>query len=206
VAAVKTSPSEPELTALWNHTHSHGEKISNLEKIAARLETGQDSLEGKIDTGFAALQADLQRSVKPPLNVIGVATLSIVILSGFGAVLTYMIGQTSIAMERETDLRFEAVKSSAVIATTALKQEIADTNRVIESMNQRMIIDDQREQQDMYDKGVLASKFKGLEQNFYHLDDHLHIKDRRNEDYRLRTKERLSVLETDAEIGRHKSN
>jgi len=206
VAAVKTSPSEPELTALWNHTHSHGEKISNLEKIAARLETGQDSLEGKIDTGFAALQSDLQRSVKPPLNVIGVATLSIVILSGFGAVLTYMIGQSGAAMERETDLRFEAVRSSAVIATKALKQEIADVNHTIDNMNKRMIIDDQREQQDMYDKGVLVSKFKGLEQNFYHLDDHLHIKDRRNEDYRLRIKERLSVLETDAEIGRHKSN
>jgi hypothetical protein len=206
VAAVKTSPSEPELTALWNHTHSHGEKISNLEKIAARLETGQDSLEGKIDTGFAALQADLQRSTKPPLNVIGVATLSIIILSGFGAVLTYMIGQTSIAMERETDLRFEAVKANAVIATTALKQEIADINHTIDGMNKRMIIDDQREQQDMYDKGVLASKFKGLEQNFYHLDDMLHIRDRRSEDYRQSAKERLSVLETDAEIGRHKAN
>ena len=206
MVAVKTSPSEPELTALWTHTHSHGEKISNLEKIAARLETGQDSLEGKIDTGFAALQADLLRSTKPPLNVIGTATLSIIVLSGFGAVLTYMIGQASTAMERETDLRFEAIKSSAVLAITALKQEISDVNFTIERMNQRMIIDDQREQQDMYDKGVLASKFKGLEQNFYHLDEQLHIKDRRSEDYRQEAKGRLSVLETDAEISRHKQN
>tara|TARA_R110000851_G_scaffold265570_6_gene418085 strand:- start:3264 stop:3962 length:699 start_codon:yes stop_codon:yes gene_type:complete len=185
----------PELAALWKHTHSHSEKISNLEKIAARLEVGQDSLEDKIDRGFAGLQADLHRTAKPPFNVIGVATLAFLLLGGFGAVLTYMIGWSSEATKREIDLRFEAVIANDVTTSSTTRARILAMDKRFDAMLERMAYHETEHTQDMYDKGVMVSKFRGLEQNFYHLDDQLHIKDRRSEDHRVAVKERLSVIE-----------
>ena len=184
-----------ELAALWDNTHRHGEKISNLEKIAARLETGQDSLEDKIDTGFSALQADLQRSVKPPLNVIGVATLSLILLGSFGTVLTYMTGQTSASMKRENDLRFKAVLNKEDDSSKATSKSIEVISNDIRTIVLRMAEDDKREQQDMYDKGVADARHKALRYDFNHLDAELHIRHRRSNDLMLDFKDKLSYLE-----------
>ncbi len=196
----KTSPDSPEFQALWTHYHKHGEDISELKTVAAKLEAGHASLEGKIDAGFDNLQADLQRSVKPPVNMIAVGTFCFIVLSGFAAVVVFFSTQTSNSLKREIDLRFDAVATKENIAVKAISDEITKVNDIISGMNSRMLVDDQREQQDAYDKGVMDARFKGLEQNFYHLDDQLHIRHRRDEDYRIRTKERLSVLEKGAGV------
>jgi len=173
-----------ELSALWDNTHRHGEKISNLEKIAARLETGQDSLEDKIDTGFSALQADLHRSVKPPVNLLGLATLVVILLGSFGTVISYISAQTAASMKRETDLSSEATH----IAIDAIK---ADVSTIVFKMAE----DDKREQQDMYDKGVSDARHKALRYDFNHLDSELHIRHRRTNDVLLDFKHKLSYLE-----------
>lgn len=182
--SIEVDKGRDELSALWDHTHRHGDKISNLEKIAARLETGQDSLEDKIDTGFSSLQSDLQRSTKPPVNLLGVATLAVILLGSFGTVISYISSQTATSMKRETDLSSDATH----IAIDAIK---ADVSTIVFKMAE----DDKREQQDQYDKGYGRAMFDSLEKNFIHLDAELHIRDRRVNDVIMGMRGELSVLE-----------
>jgi len=182
--SIEVDKGRDELSALWDHTHRHGDKISNLEKIAARLETGQDSLEDKIDTGFSSLKSDLHRSTKPPVNLIGVATLAVILLGSFGTVISYISSQTATSMKRETDLSSDATH----IAIDAIK---ADVSTIVFKMAE----DDRREQQDQYDKGYSRAMFDSLEKNFVHLDAELHIRDRRMNDVIMGMRGELSVLE-----------
>jgi len=198
----KQRPDNAELEALWKQGHKNSEDIAELRTLSAKLEVGQASLSDQMKREFESLDDAIRGSIKPPVNQIALFSLVVVVLGGFGTIITYMNGQTSEAMKRENDLRFEAVATKETIAAKALSMDINHVRESIQDIYLRMQVDDKREQKDMYDKGVMEARFKGLEQNFYHLDDQLHIRHRRDEDTFRELKERVGQLEKTESWGR----
>jgi len=185
---------------LWARLDKQGDEVNRLSKMTAALETGQDRLTKEMERQFKAVHDAISMLNKPPVPMIQVATFSLLLAGAFASVIVYMSTQASQGMMREIDLRIKGVEREEDLAAKAFNAAIAMHTQKIEDIHARMLIDDKREQQDMYDKGFADARMDALEQNFYHLDDQLHIRHRIDEAAKIDHQERLGRLEEHLEM------
>tara|TARA_R110002020_G_scaffold260388_2_gene474627 strand:- start:252 stop:1010 length:759 start_codon:yes stop_codon:yes gene_type:complete len=201
-------------------TQQNVRDIGDMKSDIAGLKVGQDAMVAQTKAGFENTSdkfshlskqlADMAKP-KPPLPLIGIGTLAIVIMSAFGTVMVYLSSQAATSMQREADLRIDHVTERYLIAQQKndqrhYKQVEAEMRSDQESQDaflsfvanvqQKFNDDDIREQKDAYDKGFAAAKFEDLFGRVKVIEDELSIDQRRGEDWKLSTTDRLSKNET----------
>jgi len=192
--------------ALWSQTVKHGDKISTLEQVTARIESHVTNQQAQMEQSFNALSTSLQNTTttlnaainsnKPaPLPYMQLSTLILGALVAFGSVIVYMTSNQGATNMRESDLRFNAMEAKSVVSVNALNGGIAANFGEIANIKKAMAVDDLREQVDSKAMGDFLSDLANVESSFRHLDDQIHIKDRRNQDMIISINSRLSAIE-----------
>jgi hypothetical protein len=192
--------------ALWSQTVKHGDKISTLEQVTARIESHVTNQQAQMEQSFSALSTSLHNTTttlnsainnnKPaPLPYMQLSTLILGALVAFGSVIVYMTSNQGSTIMRESDLRFTAMEAKNIVSVNALTGGIKANHGEISNIKNAMAVDDLREQSDSKVMGDFLSDLANVEKAFTHLDGQIHIKDRRNQDMIINISSRLSAIE-----------
>lgn len=172
-------------------TLQHARDIGEIRTDVAGLKVGQDA-------GFANMQNQMVQlgnqfaaasKPKPAPDMYKAATLAAVILGMFGTVMVWITNQGMDSMEREMDLRFKGVDQREKDMSVGFRDFVQDTHL-------RFAADDERERSDAYNLGYATAKHVELQKEFEHLDAELHVRHRRDADWKLSHAERMATNET----------
>lgn len=167
-----------ETDALWIQVHKNNDQIGGIKTEVAETSATIAALIRQMDRQFKE-QATLIENNRPSSTpLLQLAVFCVAVLGLFGGSMTYVTNINSEALEREIDLRIQAVEAQSSITYNAFSENIHAVNRQIEDVQASMKVDDQREQTDMYDKGWAEAHSMLIRKDFNQLDRDLYNRNR----------------------------
>ena len=191
-------------------TRQNMRDISEMQREVAGLTSEVESMSHAMGQSFSSLRDQIsslssqilaQSQQKAPWPAIGGLILTIVII--FGSVFAWLFSnqgdqtyQAISTMHREIDNRFDGLSQRESDLRILLEGEKVRVQGVFNDIYDRFAVDDAREQKDLYDKGYAEAQFNDLQKELHHLDEKLHNRHDRDEDWKQEIQQRLSSAET----------